>query len=1445
MAIHQSVARQHNEWIALVEPTGPFPAVPVLAPAFRQGLPTLDQTVRRDVLRAYDEWADGQRGARGPDPALHTAWIEYVLGDLLGYPADIRPSGAALPPQVVHTDARGAVRRPTYAIVDGDTPRLLVAVEPPDTPLAARRGGDSPETAFADLLRDSRVPLGLLTNGEDWVAVFETADAPTGFARFPAGLWSEEPLIARAFVALFCADRLLDGPQTTLDLYRDSLTHQHDVTEQLGRQVRKAIEVLLQALDRCDRDADRALLAGYAEAELYEAALTVMMRLVFLFFAEEQEPPLLPMDSDVWQQHYAASTLREQLRTTADQHGEEVLARRADAWARLLATFRAVYGGVNHDDLRMVPHLGRLFDPDAFPFLEGRPRSTDWRHTPAAPLEIHNRATLHLLEALQLLQVSVAGGGVEARRLSFRGLGVEEIGTVYEGLLDHTATRARAPTLGLTGTQKCPDPTVTLTALEERTGEALLDWLEETTGRSRGALANALAAPLVPGADGEARWRRVCDNDAALLDRVRPYAALVRDDTLGDPVLYPKGTLHVTAGTDRRQTGTHYTPQTLAQEVVHYALEPIVYVGPAEGAPRQDWTLRPPVELLSLRICDPAMGSGAFLVQAAKQLAAHLLTAWAAAEAALPPGARAVLPHADAGRDAPDEEPLATEPREREMQALRLVCDRCLYGVDKNPLAVEMAKLSLWLLTLQKGRPFTFLDHALRAGDSLLGLTETWQIERLSLEKLAESPLPMLPRGWNDRLDEALTARRALRAMPSNDADAIRHKAERLADAERATRALRIAGDLVVGAALVAAVEPRTPEEVLAGASRALEALFGDEAAREDDFVYAADEARRLLHKHAQPAHGIRRPFHWVLEFPEVLCDRGFALIAGNPPFRGGTLAAAELGDDYMALVRRMSHPFHGKADIVGAFFRRLESYIESGSTRLAFIATASILRGESRESTLDPLIDAGHRIYWSRPPYKWPGSANVEVVSIAVGPGSNQRNITDGTNANMGLSLMEAVKVRPHRLTPDGSFFSALGVKLSPTNREMPLKVAWSLLRDAKIYRAALRFAIGGNEINQAVSLDDAHVAFDPSDTFRLDIARRLGGLPTLADLSGLDGLSHSAPAARLNAEMKRAPLVFACGETSVHLVFRQIPKAAVLLKHKAFGFPATRWATFAILQSSVFQLWAWMTGLRRKADLVFSSKRCSATFPRPSAWSSPRQPLRELDLLAESYHHERTTISSRDDGRGITLGEVYNLFHDPTCTDDDIAHLRALHRQLDEAVAAAYGWADLALDHGFHDTRLGVRYTVSDHARRALLARLLELNHARYADEVARGLHDKKRKSKGRARHRGAKAARDVRSARADDFAPTQGDLFGGPQLTLGEASPAAHELTPDRVFDALRAADAPLGKAAVVEQLGTDAGWGAAIKALLADDRVVREGKGRGTVYRVRASTPAEGA
>jgi hypothetical protein len=865
-----SIARHHAEWLSLVEVSGPFLSMPVLLKVLPQGLNAHDPDHARNLRLAYEEWEEN-RDSVHPKPAFHDAWIRFVLGQTLGLPDEVLAEGQKIPQGINATVSEhneilrpGFVVRNPDGVPDASRPRLLIQTYPLsqnlDKPVAGLHWKASPATRMMELLHASDVRLGLVTNGERWMVVDAPRGETTGFASWYASLWLEEQITQRAFRTLLGTHRFfaVAANETLEEMLKESAKNQQEVTDQLGYQVRTAVEVLIQSLDRADQDHGRELLAGVPETVLYEAALTVMMRLVFLFCAEEKKLIPAQTDDEFYLDNYAVTTILDELRIAADQHGEEILERRHDAWCRLLSTFRAVFGGVQHERLDLPAHAGNLFDPDRFPFLEGRKPRTTWRTTMANPLPVNNRTVLHLLEALQLLQVKVSGGGpAEARRLSFLALDIEHIGQVYEGLLDHTAKRATEPMLGLVGS-KDKELEITLAELERLKAQGddiLIEFLHEQTGKSASALVKALAATM----EGEeaSRCRAVCGNDEELWQRVRPFAGLLREDTTGYPVVIRQKSVYVAAGTDRRSSGTHYTPTSLTEPIVRYTLEPLVYDGPAEGKPKEEWKLRSAKELLDLKICDMACGSAAFLVQTCRYLSERLMEAWDESERQAQPGQQThlfdkkkrqstlvrITPYGYSSKGGLYEQLIPLDPDERQAFARRIVAQRCLYGVDKNPLAVEMAKLSLWLLTLAKDKPFTFLDHAIRCGDSLLGVHDLKQLETFSLDGKGESRQLFLL-FLEERLKEALALRHKIIEHPSDRPEDVTEQGVLMGKFTEKLERLRCAADVLVGAELIAPEEFEGGELFVGGQSRVTrrDRRRAEESARMEEGARANEE---------------------------------------------------------------------------------------------------------------------------------------------------------------------------------------------------------------------------------------------------------------------------------------------------------------------------------------------------------------------------------------------------------------------------------------------------------------------------------------------------------------------------------------------------------------------------------------------------------------------------
>ena len=259
-----------------------------------------------------------------------------------------------------------------------------------------------------------------------------------------------------------------------------------------------------------------------------------------------------------------------------------------------------------------------------------------------------------------------------------------------------------------------------------------------------------------------------------------------------------KGSVYVTAGTDRRSSGTHYTPRSLTEPIVQYTLEPLVYIGPAEGKPKEEWGLRTAKELLDLKICDMACGSWAFLVQADRYLSERLVEAWEDAEKRHP-GVPGITPEGSASTGAANEQLIPKDTDERLTYARRIAAQRCLYGVDKNPLAPEMAKLSLWLITLAKDKPFEFFDHSIRCGDSLVGLHDIKQLRHFSLKPDRDDAV-LFKGPLDSAADEAINLRLDFEVLPANTVEDVQRQEKLLKEAKEKLARLRCAADLLVAA---------------------------------------------------------------------------------------------------------------------------------------------------------------------------------------------------------------------------------------------------------------------------------------------------------------------------------------------------------------------------------------------------------------------------------------------------------------------------------------------------------------------------------------------------------------------------------------------------------------------------------------------------------------------
>ncbi|MGH3966638.1 MAG: DNA methyltransferase, partial [Mycobacterium sp.] len=525
--------------------------------------------------------------------------------------------------------------------------------------------------------------------------------------------WIEEPRTRDAFFTVIGRQYLIGGAadERLPVLFAESVAAAEEITEALGAQVRRAVELLIASFSESADDAQRRGLPNPLPDDphdAYEAAVTIMMRIVFLLFAEERD--LLPA-GELFEQGYGISGSLDRLQGRETAESEEALDATSMMWHRLLATSQALYAGAAFEGMRMPAYGGSLFDPARFPFLT----ATTEQGTLA--VTVSDRVMLHALRSVQ--QAELKGG--EARRISFRDIDVEQIGYIYEGLLGYTAITVNQIFLGLAG-KKGEEPEIPLAKLEElgaahhspkQLAEAIRAWVEHdqpaAKPQSVAAVAKSIGAQAEP--NTISALTQAVGDDTGLRDRILPWLGLMRLDLRGRPFVVRPGGLMVEETPSRKNAGAHYTPKSLAEEVVLHALQPLCYApGPYQTAEETQWKLKSSDDLLSLKVADIACGSGAFLVAATEYLARRVVEAWTA------------------------EDPANSQRGDLLLRAKRKVVANCIYGADINDMAVEMCKLSLWLVSLDRDLPFSFVDDKIFLGNSLLGLTSLDQLRKLHID---------------------------------------------------------------------------------------------------------------------------------------------------------------------------------------------------------------------------------------------------------------------------------------------------------------------------------------------------------------------------------------------------------------------------------------------------------------------------------------------------------------------------------------------------------------------------------------------------------------------------------------------------------------------------------------------------------------------------------------
>jgi hypothetical protein len=677
------------------------------------------------------------------------------------------------------------------------------------------------------------------------------------------------------------------------------------------------------------------------------------------------------------------------------------------------------------------------------------------------------------------------------------------------------------------------------------------------------------------------------------------------------------GTIYEALMEERRRTGSHYTPRTLTEPIVRTTLRPVLEaLGQRPSA----------AQILNLKVCDPAMGSGAFLLEACRQLAAKLEEAWAT--------------HG-----------------ETPANARLMVAQRCLYGVDKNPFAVSLAKASLWLLTSAPDQAST-LDHSLKCGDSLVGLTPR-QIAAFHWKPPEAEDLPML----------------------QGDA-------------------ARLIGDLII-AVLLAEDNDKAREK---------RRLAVDEQVREwqrtgrgiDELRAMAAELREKI-----------VPFHWEIEFPEVFArrERGFDVFIGNPPFLGGKLISSFLSPNYERALKTLFDRSKGAADLAAYFYRQCYDKLSSTGA-MGLIASNSISETATRHVGLDVIVANGGVIFEAEKAFDWPGDAAVTAARVHISKRPLPGLPVISSSLTVDLDFSRAARLsHDYRYSEGVKLFGAAFV-LSPDDVER------FAARNPGLHRY-LRPFVNGDVLNLTAQMDDGRVVADFGELELRDIEGCDHFLdyvqPAILKERENQTRQIHEPRPWLHWDKRSAFLhdarklerIIVCATPSAFLSFR-FADPHLLFTHSVKLFADDRAALFGVLQSRVHEVWVRAVSSSFGRSVRYSTSTSFDTFPFPHDLADER-----LARVAEEYHAFRDSLFVSLDCGPTNL---YARFHSAEETDPRIAELRCLHDQLDAAVFLVYGWRDIVPVSDFFELQIGSklawRYRWPDELRVEVLARLFALN-------------------------------------------------------------------------------------------------------------------------------------
>jgi len=769
------------------------------------------------------------------------------------------------------------------------------------------------------------------------------------------------------------------------------------------------------------------------------------------------------------------------------------------------------------------------------------------------------------------------------------------------------------------------------------------------------------------------QWTRVNYADLDVEEFGSVYEGLLEYDPL-ITMVNDQAHFGFVEGTGRSSSGSHYTPEELVKPLIKHSLDYVIEDKIKEaikpGADRIAKMKAQCEALLTIKVCDVACGSGHILLSAARRIGMEL----------------AILRESMTSL-AQVEQPSPTFLR----QAIRDVIGHCIYGVDKNPLAVELCKVAFWLEAHNPGEPLNFLDHHIKCGDAIVGLAHADELNK-GIASEAFKTLPgddkEVAAAFRKQNEAELKNKGQLGAFEMESVDLDLKNIQKLfADfdqlpentlveitaKEKAYKKLRSNGQMnrIKELADLQIAQFFIPKTI----------ANQDRLTTHSQYFTYLTQGGQILDRGLSMAKAYEgRYFHWFLEFPEVFQNArnepgrsgGFDCILGNPPFLGGQKLSGSFGDNFLECIKYQFAPI-GAVDLVTYFFRRIFTIIKQRGFQ-SLISTNTIAQGRSREDGLEEIVLKGGTINHAVKSMKWPGIAAVEVALVTITKqrwkgksilaGKEVKTITSYLDDNETLGSPFQLKANEGK-SYQGSIVLGKGFVLVSNEAEA------LIAKDVKNKDIIFPY-LNGDDLNNSPDQNSSRWVINFFD-WTEEKAKQYPDCYQIVEqlvkpdrqrwaidkngneIIGEHALRKPLPEKWWIYGEKRPALYNAISSLELVLVVARISKTVafeLLKKRKVFAdalvvFPLNRYSQLAIMQSTIHNNWAWMYCTTMKADLNYTPGQTFDTF------SFPKNLSPQLETIGETYHKHRKQIML---GMQLGLTKTYNLFHSNGITAQSI---------------------------------------------------------------------------------------------------------------------------------------------------------------------------------------------